>query len=148
MAETVTFSVSVFKETENKTTVYVRNAIRSVEKSITYFGLFDYSMDRLSVDDFPTDRWDKFEKLATIGVSSTVNREQFYPDPYEKISVLRNFDESFRYATIHIKLGSEHENERESAANRKLRKMFLFRNLLFFLKVLVLQYFASINRVL
>ena len=108
----------VFKETENKTTAFIKNAIRSVEKSSTWFDIFDYSTDRLSDDDFPTDMWDKFEKLATIGVSSTVNREQFYPDPYEKISVLRDFDESLRYATIHIKLGSNHENEHESAAKQ------------------------------
>ena len=123
MAEKVTFSVSVFEETANKTTVVVKNAIRSVEKSSTCFDLFDYCTDRLSDDDFPTDMWDKFEKLATIGVSSTVNGEQFYPDPYEKLSVLRDFDESLRYATIHIKLpGSDHENEQESAAKQGAEK--------------------------
>ena len=49
MAEMVTFSVSVFKETANKTTVVVKNAIRSVEKSSTWFDLFDYCTDRLSI---------------------------------------------------------------------------------------------------
>ena len=121
MAEKVTFSVSVFEETANKTTVIVKNAIRSVEKSSTCFDLFDYCTDRLLDDDFPTDTWDKFEKLATIGVSSTVDGEQFYPDPYEKISVLRDFDESLRYATIHIH-SSDHENEQESAAKQGAEK--------------------------
>ena len=73
MAEKVTFSVSVFEETANKTTVIIKNAILSVEKSSTCFDLFDYCTDRLSDDDFHTNTWDKFEKLATIGVSSTVN---------------------------------------------------------------------------
>ena len=117
------FSMSVFKETANKTTVVDKNAIWSVEKSSTWFDLFDYCTDRLSDEDFSTDTWDKFEKLATIGVSSTVNGEQFYPDPYEKISVLRDFDESLRYATVHIKMpGSDHENEQESAAKHICRK--------------------------
>ena len=107
----VTFSVNVNKlEGENKYPV-VKNTIWRIDKTSTWFDLFDYATNTLTEDDLPQDAWDNFEKVASVSVSASLQGGQFNVDPYEKIHVLSDFDPTLKYVTINLKLETPTESD-------------------------------------
>ena len=105
--EALTFSVSVNKVVDGKNNEQIiKNNIRRISKTSTWFDLFDYATDTAPDDVLPRLCYDNFEKLSAVSVSATPHREQFNVDPYEKIHILSDFDTSLKYVTINLKIES------------------------------------------
>ena len=66
-----TFSVTVNRFNGKEKILVIKNSIRRVETSGTWFDLFDYATDQLE-DELPRDAWDSFEKFSTVSVSASL----------------------------------------------------------------------------
>ena len=109
--EALTFSVSVNKVVDGKNNEQIiKNNIRRISKTSTWFDLFDYATDTVPDDVLPRLCYDNFEKLSAVSVSATPHGEQFNVDPYEKIHILSDFDTSLKYVTINLKIESSDIN--------------------------------------
>ena len=109
--EALTFSVSVNKVVDGKNNEQIiKNNIRRISKTSTWFDLFDYATDTVLDDVLPRLCYDNFEKLSAVSVSATPHGEQFNVDPYEKIHILSDFDTSLKYVTINLKIESSDIN--------------------------------------
>lgn len=128
-SEDKTFSVSVVRKNAGQTYPIIKNSIRRIGTSSTWFDLFDYATDMIEEDVLPKRAWDEFEKIAKVSVShSLTSNEQFNVDPYEKINVLSDFDPNLKYVNIELHLETEPDANNNKQTHNALAAMMLARS--------------------
>ena len=103
--KTVAFSVTVIEHRDKEGPIYhAKNAIRKFNLIDTWFDVFSIVTENADIDD-ETDK--HFEKIAKVEVSASPTSSTFNPDPYDKISVLHDFDSNLKYVVINLKFDNQ-----------------------------------------
>ena len=106
----VTFSVTIALKTGKNEQTVVKNSIRKTLTTNTWYDLFEAATENVPESpDFPGSIWNDFEKNSSVAVSSAQTGEPYYPDPYDEIKTLTDFDTTLRYVKIQV-INSESNN--------------------------------------
>ena len=101
----VTFSVTIALKTGKNEQTVVKNSIRKTLTANTWYDLFEAAKENVPESpDFPGSIWNDFEKNSSdsVAVSSAQAGEPYYPDPYNEIQTLTDFDKTLRYVKIQV----------------------------------------------
>lgn len=99
----ITFCVSVQLKKGEQRTEILKNTIRRFPVTYSWFDVFDIAVENHKNEiHLPDSAFEKFEKIATVSVSSSNSTEKYSPSVFDKISVLTDFDSNLKYVVIDL----------------------------------------------
>ena len=99
----VSFSVTIALKTGKNEQTVAKNSIRKTLTTNTWYDLFEAVTENVPESpDFPGSIWNDFEKNSSVAVSAAQAGEPYYPDPYDEIKTLTDFDKTLRYVKIQV----------------------------------------------